>query len=70
MTTKKGDLVFDPFGGSGTTFMAAELKQRRWIGSEIGSPDVIIERFNQIEEERQILNQYRSKINSLFPKDT
>lgn len=67
MSSNEGDLIFDPFGGSGTTYMAAELKRRRWIGCEIGSSDVIIERFSLIEDERKILDNYRSKINALFP---
>ena len=29
-----GDLVVDPFGGSGTTFAVCEETGRRWIGSE------------------------------------
>ena len=39
-----GDLVLDPFGGSGTTFAVCEKKGRRWIGIEIESTEVIIER--------------------------
>jgi site-specific DNA-methyltransferase (adenine-specific) len=35
MSTAEGDLVFDPFGGSGTTFRVCEKKGRRWIGIEI-----------------------------------
>jgi site-specific DNA-methyltransferase (adenine-specific) len=31
MSTDEGDLVLDPFGGAGTTYMAAELKGRRWV---------------------------------------
>lgn len=69
MASEPGDIVLDPFGGSGTTYMAAELKQRRWVGCEIGPVDVIIERFNLINEEREILNEYRSKMNALFPED-
>lgn len=69
MTTDPGDLVFDPFGGSGTTYMAAEIKGRRWIGCEIGPIDDIVERFAQIKEERQFLENYRSLINKLFPDD-
>ena len=29
-------MVVDPFGGSGTTYYAAERLERRWLGSEIG----------------------------------
>jgi DNA modification methylase len=34
MATNEGDRIFDPFGGSGTTFLVAELKKRRWTGCE------------------------------------
>lgn len=34
LTTEPGDLVYDPFLGSGTTAAAAEALGRRWIGSE------------------------------------
>lgn len=33
--TAPGDLVFDPFAGSGTTLYAAERAKRKWIGCEI-----------------------------------
>ncbi len=36
VATNRGDLVVDPFGGSGTTYYAAERLERRWLGSEIG----------------------------------
>lgn len=36
LSTNPGDLVVDPFGGSGTTFYAAERLGRRWLGSELG----------------------------------
>src|SRR3546814_2363297 len=32
MLTRPGDLVFDPFFGSGTTGAAAEELGRRWVG--------------------------------------
>lgn len=44
MSTVPGDLVLDPFGGSGTTFVVCETKERRWIGIEIDYADEIIER--------------------------
>jgi len=33
--SNEGDLVYDPFMGSGTTAKAAHLLKRKWIGSEI-----------------------------------
>lgn len=36
-SSKKGDLVFDPFCGCGTTIEAAESLQRQWIGIDISS---------------------------------
>lgn len=68
LSTKKGDLILDPFGGSGTTFIVAEIKDRRWIGSEIGPIDSIIERFKFIEEERRYIKNIRSNYNVLFPE--
>ncbi len=66
LSTDKGDLVFDPFGGSGTTYMAAELKARRWIGVELGPCDDIIRRFREIDLDRKILLEQRQGVNSLF----
>lgn len=34
-SSKKGDLVIDPFSGSGTTIVAAEQLQRKWMGCDI-----------------------------------
>lgn len=34
MLTQKGDTVFDPFGGSGTTAEVAEKLERHWVTSE------------------------------------
>lgn len=33
-SSKEGDLVLDPFGGSGTTFAVAEAYGRNWLGIE------------------------------------
>ncbi|MBI5365757.1 MAG: site-specific DNA-methyltransferase [Planctomycetes bacterium] len=44
MSTAPGDLVLDPFGGSGTTFAVCERTGRRWLGIEIDYCDQIVER--------------------------
>jgi DNA modification methylase len=48
--TKPGDLVLDPFAGSGTTLEAAESIGRRWVGYELNAAYValIAERTRQI----------------------
>lgn len=68
MSTDKGDLVFDPFGGSGTTYVVSELKKRKWLGVEIGPIDCIIDRFGSIHEDRANLKAIRNEINTLIPK--
>jgi site-specific DNA-methyltransferase (adenine-specific)/site-specific DNA-methyltransferase (cytosine-N4-specific) len=35
LLTKPGQLVVDPFGGTGTTALAAEMLDRRWLVTEI-----------------------------------
>lgn len=45
ISTEPGDVLLDPFGGSGTTFAVAERLDRYWVGSELESCDAIIERF-------------------------
>lgn len=44
MSTVRGDLVFDPFGGSGTTFAVCERKGREWLGTEIDFAKEIVDR--------------------------
>jgi len=68
MSSNKGDVVFDPFGGSGTTYVVSELKERKWIGVEVGPTDGIIDRFNRIHEDRANLEAIRNGINALIPK--
>ncbi len=46
MSTSEGDVVLDPFGGSGTTYDVCERTKRYWIGIEKESCDVIIERLS------------------------
>ncbi len=68
MSSNKGDVVFDPFGGSGTTYVVSELKERKWIGVEVGPINGIIDRFNSIHEDRANLKTIRNDINALIPK--
>ena len=44
MSTEPEDLVLDPFGGSGTTFVVCEAKHRNWIGAEIDFAPEIVDR--------------------------
>ncbi|MGJ1317751.1 DNA-methyltransferase [Sphingobacterium spiritivorum] len=67
MSSEENDLIFDPFGGSGTTYAVAELKNRRWIGVEIGPVDEIVDRFNNLEQDKDLLQKYQDNTNVLFP---
>lgn len=65
MASDPGSLVLDPFGGSGTTFVAAELTGRRWIGSELDC-SAITERFDTLDGDRTHLIDIQSNKNTLF----
>jgi site-specific DNA-methyltransferase (adenine-specific) len=65
--SKPNDIIFDPFGGSGTTYAVAEAKGRKWIGVELGPVEAIIERFTDIDSDRKLISKYRENYNSLFP---
>ncbi|MFA5263624.1 MAG: site-specific DNA-methyltransferase [Opitutaceae bacterium] len=71
MASEEGHLVFDPFGGSGTTYAVAEILNRRWIGMEIGPTNGIIERLHpgNLELERRYLAEMRAELNHLFPPE-
>lgn len=53
IASEPGDMVFDPFGGSGTTYAVAERMHRRWSGAELGDVEPIVNRLtgvgNQVE---------------------
>ena len=44
IASDEGDLVFDPFGGAGTTYAVAERLHRHWIGIELGDTEPIVAR--------------------------
>lgn len=65
MASDPGSLVLDPFGGSGTTYIAAELTGRRWIGAELDCSS-ILDRFESIEADREHLGEIHANKNTLF----
>lgn len=69
MTTNEGDLVLDPFGGSGTTYIVSEMLNRRWTGSEIGNCNIIKERFNNIAKDEKILVRVQDEKDILFSEE-
>lgn len=71
MASREGDLVLDPFGGSGTTYAVAEITGRKWIGMEIGPTDGIIRRLapGNLALERRYWDEFRSELNNLFPPE-
>jgi site-specific DNA-methyltransferase (adenine-specific) len=70
MASEEGDIIFDPFGGSGTSYIVSEIKRRRWIGIELGPIDGIVNRFNEIATEAAFLDKIRSNYNRLFTNET
>ena len=71
MASRPGDLVLDPFGGSGSTYAVAEIKGRRWLGIELGPINQMVDRLNprNLTVEKDFLENYRSELNALFPAD-
>lgn len=65
MASDPGSLVLDPFGGSGTTYVAAELTGRRWIGAELDCSH-IIQRFDSLESDKEHLKRLHANKNTLF----
>ncbi len=65
MASDPESLVFDPFGGSGTTYVAAELTGRRWVGSELNCSD-IIKRFDTLDSDKEHISQIHANKNILF----
>ncbi len=47
ISTEEDDIVFDPFGGGGSTYQAAEINNRFWIGTELFDSAYIEKRFTE-----------------------
>ena len=67
MASDHGSTVLDPFGGSGTTYVAAELTGRKWIGCELDCA-AILERFGALDDDRDHLAQIHATKNTLFTR--
>lgn len=70
IATDEDDLILDPFAGSGTTLVAAELRNRRWMGIELSDCQPMIDRISNLEAEQEQLASLRANINTLFTRET
>jgi site-specific DNA-methyltransferase (adenine-specific) len=61
--TKKDDLVYDPFMGSGTTAKMSILLERRWVGSEMDPTysDICNRRLESIVKQTSMVDEYITK---------
>ncbi len=50
LASNAGEMIFDPFGGSGTTYYAAEKLGRHWLGIELGDVTPAIKRLKDYAE--------------------
>lgn len=48
IASKPGDIILDVFGGGGSTYHAAQMHERRWIGCDIGDVTPILQRLGTI----------------------
>lgn len=69
LASNEGDVVFDPFGGSGTTYIVSEILNRRWIGCEIGPIDTIVKRFNDYDFHQKMIADIQKEKNVLFTEE-
>jgi site-specific DNA-methyltransferase (adenine-specific) len=61
-------VVFDPFGGSGTTYVTAELTGRKWIGCELNCDDILT-RFQDLQGDTEHIKEIHRNKNILFRRD-
>ena len=62
-STKKGAWILDPFTGSSTTGIAANLLERKFLGIDVEEKYLEISKNRKLEiESEQIFNKYRNKL--------
>ncbi len=66
MATDEGNIVFDPFGGSGTTYAVAQILKRNWIGCELGDCDIIKNRLLNPSRDKEQLEKIKEETDCLF----
>jgi site-specific DNA-methyltransferase (adenine-specific) len=69
MATEEGDRIIDPFGGAGTTYAAAEIMGREWVGMELHDCSPIVDRFNNLDADEKYITEIEEELNVLFTED-
>jgi len=68
--TREGDIIFDPFSGSGSTLIASENLKRKAIGFEINKD--FIKLYNERSEQKRILSDFgdeKQKLVKIYNKN-
>jgi site-specific DNA-methyltransferase (adenine-specific) len=65
LASDPGSVVIDPFSGSGTTLVAAELLGRQWVGVELDCSSIVA-RFKDLDGDRENLENIHRTKNRLF----
>ena len=65
ISSDPSSVVLDPFGGSGTTYAAAELLGRKWIGMDLECSDIAT-RFSRLSDDQEYLSELHFNKNTLF----
>ena len=71
-SSDEGDLVLDPFAGSGTTLVAAERLGRKWIGMDVwnGNTEVADSVLQRLETEKHMFSSNSVQITRVPPVRT
>ncbi len=56
MSTNPGDIVLDCFAGGGSTIHAADMHDRLWLASDLGSTSAILERLASLKGRQENFN--------------